>query len=67
MGDHKYSLFIAPDKEHVLIFFLFFYEMYVVGIISCASVRRTQNICFHGEIRKLLSGYPWISGVICIA
>ena len=27
----------------------------------------THNICFHGEIRKMLSGYPVLSRVIVLA
>ena len=26
----------------------------------------THNICFHGEIRKILCGYPLLSVAMCV-
>ena len=55
VGTHSYlqmrRFFFFNQKIHVLIVFW----------ASTHTLMSTHNICFHGEIRKLLCGYPLLS------
>ena len=73
--DKEKSICIAPDKEifstpKLLTVFLFIDKKYVVGTHQKSLIEefltRTHNICFRGEIRKILPGYPLLSGAMYI-
>ena len=65
--------YISPDKvlffsRKLLIFFLFLHKKICCGIhLKClaeALQMNTNNICFHGKIRKIFSQYPFLSGAM---
>ena len=52
----------------ILMFFLISPRKHVVGthkkFLNKALLMSIHNICFRGEIRELLCGYPFLSGAI---
>ena len=65
-GDYFAPVALLPDPcPKVLIFFLFLHKNiccgYSLEVPRQGASNEYHNICFHGEIRKIFTGYPPLS------
>ena len=56
--------FIQPKNTDTLYFAYFSMNIYVMVFVRSALLTSTHKICFRGEIRKILCGYPLLSGAV---
>ena len=71
MAPEKFFFFLFFSTKNILMSYLFIStKTYVVGThlkyIVKALLMSTHNICFCAGIRKLLRGYPLLSGAMLI-
>ena len=64
MGTHNICLYKEADKKYTGCN-LKTPELLDCALIGLCAVIRSNAVCFHGEIRKIVCGYPLLSGGTC--